>query len=191
MAGRWGNLGQYQARGIPGGHALATGVEDMVTGIASPPDSERGIAARLRYLTASPAGYAAMERAGLTVTPRTLYAWLAEERTPSPANRAALDTAYWDLRRHNLAADLKRRLAARGGTRIEIDPVDQRAVDPRHRRDIQLRRTTVRPRLWDAAVDAWLTGDQEALDEVWDEIIHDLGSEYDSYTYISSVGWNA
>jgi hypothetical protein len=190
MAGRWGNLGQYEARGIPGGYALGSGIERMVTGLASSPDSGRGIAARMRYLTASPAGYAAMERAGIDVTARTLIAWLAEERIPTPANRARLDAAYWDLRRHNVAADLRRRLTARGGTRIEIDPVDQRAVAPRHRRDIRVRRTTVRPRLWDAAVDAWLTDDQEVLDDVWDEIIHDLGSEYDAYTYISSVGWH-
>ncbi len=191
MAGRWHDFGQYNAHGVPGGQALGAGIEHMVTGISSSPDSDRGVAARLRYLTASPAGYAAMEYAGITVTRRTLYAWLAEERSPSPANRARLDAAYWDLRRHNVAADLKRRLATRGGTRIEIDPVDQTAVAPRHRRDIAVRRLTVRPRHWGTAVDAWLTDDDEGLDAIWDEIIHDLGSDYDSYSYVSSVGWSA
>lgn len=191
MAGRWHDFGQYNARGVPGGHALGAGIENMVTGIASPADTDRGLAARLRYLTASPAGYAAMERAGIDVTRRTLYAWLAEERSPSPANRARLDAAYWDLRRHNVAADLRRRLMSGGGTRVEIDPVDQSAVAPRHRRDLSVRRLSVRPRLWEAAVDAWLAGDDEGLDAVWDEIIHELGSEYDSYSYVSSVGWSA
>ncbi len=79
----------------------------------------------------------------------------------------------------------------RGGTRIEIDPVDQTAVAPRHRRVLTVRRLTVRPRHWDAAVDAWLADDEEALDAVWDEVIQDLGSEYDSYSYVSSIGWNA
>jgi hypothetical protein len=191
MAGRWHDFGQYNARGVTGAYALGVGIERMVTGISSSPDSDRGVAARLRYLTASAAGYAAMERAGIGVTRRTLYAWLAEERSPSPANRAKLDDAYWDLRRHNVAPDLKRRLTARGGTRIEIDPVDQSAVAPRHRRDLSVRRLTVRPRHWVAAVDAWLADDEEALDAVWDEIIRDLGSEYDSYSYVSSVGWHA
>ncbi|HET6634864.1 MAG TPA: transcriptional regulator [Streptomyces sp.] len=191
MAGRWHDFGQYNAQGVTGAYALGVGIERMVTGISSSPDSERGIAARLRYLTASAAGYAAMERAGISVTRRTLYAWLAEERSPSPANRARLDDAYWDLRRHNVAADLKRRLMARGGTRIEIDPVDQTNVAPRHRRDLSVRRLTVRPRYWDAAVDAWLADDEEGLDAVWDDIIRELGSEYDSYSYVSSVGWNA
>ena len=191
MAGRWMQFGQYNARGVRGADALVAGIENMVTGIHSPADSDRGIAARLRYLTASAAGYAALERAGISVTPRTLFAWLAEERSPSPANRARLDAAYWDLRRHNVAADLKRRLASQGGTRIEIDPVDQTAVDPRHRRDLSVRRLTVRPRHWNAAIDAWLTDDDEALDAVWDEVITGLGSAYDSYSHVSSIGWSA
>ncbi|WP_340563357.1 transcriptional regulator [Streptomyces sp. GSL17-111] len=191
MAGRWRDFGHYRARGVPGSDALAAGIERMVTGVSSPPDSERGVAARLRYLTASAPGYAAMERAGIAVTARTLFAWLAEERLPNAANRLRLDAAYWDLRRHNVAPDLKRRLASRGGTRVEIDPVDQREVALRHRRDVQPRRITVRPRLWNAAVDAWLIEDTATLDAVWDEVIHELGSEYDAYAYVSSVGWNA
>ncbi|MDT0446353.1 transcriptional regulator [Streptomyces johnsoniae] len=191
MAGRWMNFGMYRAEGVPGRDALAAGVERMVTGIASPANTDRGIAARLRYLTASHAGYQAMERAGINVTRRTLYAWLAEERSPTPANRAKLDDAYWDLRRHNVAADLKRRLMSQGGTRIEIDPVDQSRVERRHRRDLQVRHLNVRPRIWDAAVDAWLAEDESTLDTIWDDLIHDLGSDYDSYSYVSSIGWNA
>ncbi|PJF01973.1 transcriptional regulator [Streptomyces carminius] len=191
MAGRWMRLGLYGADGIPGADALGAGIERMVTGITSPPDTQRGVAARLRYLTTSPAGYAAMDRAGLAVTARTLYAWLAEERLPTPANRRKLDDAYWDLRRRNVAADLKRRLKAGGGTRIEIDPADQTRVPAPHRRDVQVRRLTVRPRIWEAAVDAWLADDHETLDTIWDDLIHDLGSDYDAYSYVSSVGWNA
>jgi hypothetical protein len=190
MAGRWMDFGQYNAQGIPGADALGYGIERMLTGISSPADTDRGIMARLRYLTASSAGYAAMERAGITVTSRTLYAWLAEERSPSSANRAKLDDAYWDLRRHNVAADLKRRLMSGGGTRIEIDPVDQSRVDPRHRRDLQVRHINVRPRVWDAAVDAWLADDAAALDEIWDNLIHDLGTDYDAFSHVSSVGWS-
>ncbi|MFF3768533.1 transcriptional regulator [Streptomyces sp. NPDC001922] len=190
--GRWRNLGAYRARGLPGWAALAEGLDRMVTGIESPVDSERGLAARLRYLTASDAGYEAMDRAGIHVRPRTLIAWLAEERTPTRANLARLDAAYWDLRRRNVVADLKRRLNNRGrGTRIEIDPVDQSQVDRRHQRDLETRDINVRGSIWDRAVDAWIAGDREELDAIWDEIIQALGTDWDGYTFVSSVGWAA
>ncbi|MEN2424284.1 hypothetical protein AABB02_40060 [Streptomyces rimosus] len=107
-----------------------------------------------------------MERAGINVTPRTLHSWLAEERSPNTVNRLKLDDAYWDLRRRNVAADLKRRLMSRGGTCIEINPVDQHRVEARHQRDLATRRLTVRLRVWDAAVDAWLADDADALDRI-------------------------
>lgn len=164
----------------------------MVTGIESPVDSERGLAGRLRYLTASDAGYEAMDRAGIHVRPRTLIAWLAEEQTPSKANLARLDAAYWDLRRRNVIADLKRRLNNRGrGTRIEIDPVDQTAVDRRHQRDLETRSVSVRG-VWDRAVDAWIAEDTDELEAVWDDIIQStLGTDWDAYTHVSSIGWAA
>ena len=193
MAGRWGRregFGAYGARGIPGWQALARELDRHVTGIASPVHSERGLAARLRYLTASAAGYAAMERAGISVTQRTLLAWLAEERTPNRRNRGRIDAAYWDLRRRNMVADFKRRLNSRGGTRIEIHPVDQRRVEAGRERDIPPRRLTIRSTygVWDDMVDAWIAGDTQALDVIWDEIIADLGSDYDAYSYVESVG---
>ncbi|MEU1949759.1 transcriptional regulator, partial [Streptomyces sp. NPDC020125] len=49
---RWRDLGAFRARAVHGGVALAEGIDRMVTGIESPVDSERGLAARLRYLTA-------------------------------------------------------------------------------------------------------------------------------------------
>ncbi|MFJ8671999.1 transcriptional regulator [Streptomyces sp. NPDC093589] len=190
MAGRWMNLGQYGAEGVPGWVALGAGIERMVTGIESPVDSERGLAARLRYLTASDAGYEAMDRAGIHLTPRTLIAWLAEERTPNRANLTRLDAAYWELRRRNVATDLKRRLNSRGGTRIEINPVDQSRVARPHWRDLSTRTINVRG-VWDAAVDAWLAEDETALDAIWDDIITGLGSDYDAYSNVSSIGWAA
>ena len=191
-SGRWRNLGTFRARGVHGWVALAEGIDGMVTGIESPVDSERGLAARLRYLTASDAGYEAMDRAGVHVRPRTLIAWLAEEQTPTRANLARLDAAYWDLRRRNVAADLKRRLNNRGrGTRIEIDPVDQTAVERKHQRDLETRNISVRG-VWDRAVDAWIDGDDQELEAIWDEIITtSLGTDWDSYTHVSSVGWAA
>ncbi|MFI1227580.1 MULTISPECIES: transcriptional regulator [unclassified Streptomyces] len=191
MAGRWMNLGQYDAHGIPGADALGAAIENMVTGIASPADTERGLSARLRYLTTTDAGYDAMDRAGIHVSPRTLIAWLAEERTPNRANRARLDAAYWDLRRRNVATDLKHRLDNNGrGTRVEINPVDQTAVERKYRRDLSSRSLNVRG-VWDRAVDAWLDGNVQELDAIWDEIIEELGSDYDGYSNVSSIGWAA
>lgn len=191
MAGRWMDFGMYGANGAPGAEALGTAIESMVTGIASPVESDRGRAARLRYLTATDAGYEAMDRAGIHVSPRTLIAWLADEVIPRRDNLARLDAAYWDLRRRNVAADLKRRLHNGGrGTRVEINPVNQSAVDRKHQHDLSTRSVNVRD-LWARAVDAWMDDDLEELDAVWDEIIEDLGSDYDTYSNLSSIGWAA
>lgn len=193
MAGRWMDFGMYGANGAPGAEALGTAIESMVTGIASPVESDRGRAARLRYLTATDAGYEAMDRAGIHVSPRTLIAWLADEVIPRRDNLARLDAAYWDLRRRNVAADLKRRLHNGGrGTRVEINPVNQSAVDRKHQHDLSTRSVNVRDLgLWARALDAWMDDDLEELDAVWDEIIEDLGSDYDTYSNLSSIGWAA
>ncbi|MET9097185.1 transcriptional regulator [Streptomyces cyaneofuscatus] len=191
MAGRWMDFGKYGAAGAPGAEALGIAMEGMVRGISSPVDSERGLAARLNYLTKSDAGYEAMDRAGIHVSPRTLMAWLAEERTPNRANLARLDAAYWDLRRRNVAADLKHRLNNGGrGTRVEINPVNQGGVEQKYRRDLAPRSINVRG-VWDRAVDAWMDDDLAELDAVWDEILDLIGSDYDGYSYVSSIGWSA
>ncbi|MEV7275158.1 transcriptional regulator [Streptomyces bacillaris] len=191
MAGRWMDFGRYGAAGAPGAEALGIAMEGMVRGIASPVDSERGLAARLNYLTKSDAGYEAMDRAGIHVSPRTLMAWLAEERTPNKANLARLDAAYWDLRRRNVATDLKNRLNNGGrGTRVEINPVNQTGVEQKYRRDLAPRSVNVRG-VWDRAVDAWMDDDLAELDAVWDEILDLIGSDYDGYSYVSSIGWAA
>lgn len=191
MAGRWTIFGQYGADGIPGKQALARQLDQLLTGIASPATTDRGLHARLKYLTASPAGYQAMERAGITVTGRTLMRWLSEEAHPTHTNLTRIDAAYWDLRRHNVARDLKNRLNAHGrGTRMEIYPVDQRSVDTPRRRDIPIRSINVRL-VWDDMIDAWLTEDEQTLDDIWDDIISDLDSSWDAYTYVTAVGFGA
>jgi hypothetical protein len=187
---RWRDFGRYRAQGISGGDALGYGIERMVTGIRSAPDSLRGVRARANYLSTA-AGREAMREAGITATPRTVAAWQAGTRLPTRANRARLDSAYWTLRRRNVAADLKRRLYNGGrGTRVEIDPADQSQVHLKHRRALNTRHLTIRPHHWDTAVDAWLHDDDRALKDLWDnEITPDLGTDYDAYTYVSSVGW--
>ncbi|MFD5317354.1 transcriptional regulator [Streptomyces sp. NPDC127098] len=189
MAGRWANFGFYGARGVPGWVALGREMDRNVTGIKSPVESTRGLSARLRYLTRSPAGMEAMRRAGITAPQRRIDAWIAKTVRPNKANLQRIDSAYWDLRRRNLGVEWQRRLADRG-TRIEIHPVDQRDVTPGRERNIPVRRLTVRGhRIWDDIIQAWIDEDGQMLDIVWDEIITDIGSDYDSYSYVSSVGF--
>lgn len=45
--------------------------------------------------------------------------------------------------------------------------------------------------MWDRAVDAWLAEGLAELDAIWDQIIEDIGSEYDAYSNVSSIGWAA
>ncbi|MFF3598053.1 transcriptional regulator [Kitasatospora indigofera] len=196
MAGRWHDFGRYGASGIPGWLAIARGLDELVTGVASPVTSKRGLNARLRYLTRSQAGYEAMARAGITATPRTVKAWIAGKQKPNNANRDMLDAAYWTLRRHNVVTDLKRRLNNNGaGTRVEIYPVDQSGVQESRRRDISHRAINVRG-AWDDMVDAWDKGPNDPsaarmLDVIWDEVITDLGSDYDAYSYVTHIGFAA
>ncbi|KJY27388.1 hypothetical protein VR45_34965, partial [Streptomyces sp. NRRL S-495] len=119
----------------------------------------------------------------------TLIAWLAEERFPNPVNLAKIDNAYQDYRRRNVVKALTARLEANGGTRIEINPVDQSHVRPGRERDLQVRHVNVRQ--WEEIVEAWAEGDLDTLDEWWDEIIQDLGSDYDAYSHVSSLGFSA
>ncbi|WP_257981190.1 hypothetical protein [Streptomyces sp. CB02959] len=65
-------------------------------------------------------------------------------------------------------------------------------MDPRHRRDVETRSINVRGLIWDRAVDAWIAHDASELEAIWDEIIQGgLGTDWDAYTYVSSVGWAA
>lgn len=54
--------------------------------------------AQARGLMRTARGRAAAERAGLSVSPRTLKAWLSGQRQPSKANREKIANAYNDAR---------------------------------------------------------------------------------------------
>ncbi|MFJ1549758.1 hypothetical protein [Streptomyces sp. NPDC088246] len=44
--------------------------------------------------------------------------------------------------------------------------------------------------MWDRAVDAWIDGDKRELEAVWDDIMSGgLGTDWDAYAHVSSVGW--
>ncbi|MGW0761980.1 transcriptional regulator [Streptomyces sp. NPDC002814] len=189
MPDRTEDFGLYGASGERGSTSAARVLDSLAQGIASPVTSRRGLSARLRYLTRSTAGHDAIRDAGITVTPRTLKAWLTGKQRPNKANLAKIDAAYWALRRRNVARYLLRRLNANGGTRVEIHPLDQSQVPIPRRRILEYRRLNIRN--WDAIVDAWATGDTQALDDAWIDQIVNLGSQWGKYEYVTSVGFAA
>ncbi|WP_405785646.1 hypothetical protein [Streptomyces sp. NBC_01367] len=189
---RWGDWRKHDARGMKGGEALILELNRIVhsSGIASPVTSRRGLAARLRYLD-SPAGREALAEQG--VTARTLRSWTRGKATPSPASRERIDVAYWERRRENLIRSgwLARHLDNNGqGRRMEIYPVDQSQVDSKYSRSLSDRSITVRY-IWTDLVSAWAARDEAMVDEIWDDVISDLDSEYAAYAYVSSVGIGA
>ncbi|MBC2879815.1 MULTISPECIES: hypothetical protein [Streptomyces] len=192
MAGRWNQFGFYGAQGLAGKDALSQQLQELVRagGIKSPVDSPRGLAARLRYLD-SPRGREALREAGIKARPSVVKAWREGNRQPRAATLDRIQHAYLEHRAANLVRSgaLARHLDNNGrGTRVEIYPVDQRHVREGRKRDIPQRSITVRY-VWEDMVNAWAAGDEGTLDEIWDDIICDLDSEYDAYTYVSAVGF--
>lgn len=201
----WKNFGKYGADLDPGnvhgkialGRALEDALERMIIegGIKSPPTTRRGLRARMKYLTTTKGGRAAMAAAGITATPATIRAWTRGKQRPRPASLEAIDTAYWNLRAHNVLASpgaFKQHLNNNGkGTKVEIHPINQQVVDENRRRDnLRIRPLQVRY-VWDEAVDAMATGDADKLEDIWDDIIADLDSDWGAYTYVSHIGLGA
>ncbi|RVU14817.1 hypothetical protein EOT10_40210 [Streptomyces antnestii] len=190
---RWGAWEKYSARGMKGAEALILELNRIVysSGIASPIGSKRGQNARIHYLD-SKAGREALRAQG--VSDRAMKSWFKGKSRPSRANLDRLDAAYWVRRRENLIRSgwLKRHLDNHGqGRRMEIYPVDQSAVpEPRSRSNISERSIVVRY-VWEDLVDAWAAQDENMLDEIWDDIITDLDSDYAAYAYVGSVGISA
>ncbi|MFF2123505.1 hypothetical protein ACFVXH_39875 [Kitasatospora sp. NPDC058184] len=205
----WKNFGQYGAdrdRGnvhgkVALGRALEDALERMIIegGIKSPPSTRRGLMARMRYLMEHRGGREALAEAladaGSSANPATLRAWRHGLRMPRPVNLEAIDTAYWTLRARNVLANpqiLKDHLNNGGrGTKVEIHPINQQVVDePRRRDNLRIRPLQVRY-VWDEAVDALTTGDITKMEEIWDDIIADLDSDWGAYTYVSHIGLGA
>ncbi|MFF1594294.1 hypothetical protein ACFVY0_40355 [Streptomyces sp. NPDC058286] len=190
---RWGEWKKFDARGMKGGEALILELNRIVyeSGFSSPITSTRGQNARIHYLD-SKAGRAELRAQG--VSDRAMRSWFRGKSRPGKANLERLDSAYWVRRRENLIRSgwLKRHLDNDGqGRRVEIYPVDQSAVpQSRARVNVTERSITVRY-VWADLVDAWADQDAGLMDEIWDDIITDLDSDYAAYAYVSSVGIGA
>ncbi|KNB50681.1 hypothetical protein [Streptomyces caatingaensis] len=183
-------FGKYGARGIKGHEAVARQLDALAGFIATPVSVRRGLVARLRYLTRSGHARTAAREAGLSVTDRTVKAWLDGKRSPSKRNLERIESAYRTVRRRNVAPYLVGRLNREGrGTRVEIHPLDQSHVLRPRQRVVEFRLLNIRQ--WDAIVRAWAEGDDRGLDDAWVEQIVDLGSQWGQYEYVSNVGFAA
>ncbi|HET6358322.1 transcriptional regulator [Streptomyces sp.] len=183
-------FGKFGARGIKGSEAVARQLDALAGFIATPITQKRGLMARLHYLTRTEHARTTAREAGLTVTDRTLKAWLDGRRNPSRRNLDRIDAAYRTVRRHNVARYLLGRLNARGrGTRVEIHPLNQSQVSRPHQRVVEYR--TLNVRRWDSIIAAWAVGDEQGLDDAWIDQIEDLGSQWGQYEYVTNVGFAA
>ncbi|MER8009593.1 transcriptional regulator [Streptomyces sp. NPDC094149] len=184
-------FGKFGARGIKGHEAVARQLDALANFISTPVTQRRGLLARLHYLTRTEHARAAARQAGLTVTERTLKAWLDSKRTPSRENLQAIETAYRAVRRHNVARYLLARLNREGrGTRVEFHPLNQSQVRRPQQRALSFR--TLNVRHWDRIIEAWANDDDEALDEAWiSGATVDLGSEWGQYEYVTNIGFAA
>ncbi|GAX56416.1 hypothetical protein SO3561_07983 [Streptomyces olivochromogenes] len=144
----------------------------------------------MHYLTRTDHVRRAAREAGLTVTDRTLKAWLDGKRTPSKRNVERVEIAYRTVRRQSVARYPLGRLNREGrGTRVELHPLNQSQVDRPRQRVLGYRSLNVRH--WDAVVRAWAAGDDRALHEAWVDQIVDLGSQWGQHEYVTNVGFAA
>ncbi|MCG7205650.1 transcriptional regulator [Streptomyces arenae] len=185
------DFGKFGARGIKGHEAVARQLDALAGFVATPITQRRGLLARLHYLTRTDHARQTAREAGLTVTDRTLKAWLDGRRSPSRKNLQAIETAYRTVRRHNVARYLTARLNREGrGTRVEFHPLNQSQVTRPHQRALSFR--TLNVRHWDRIVEAWANDDEDALDDAWiNDATVDLGSEWGQYEYVTNVGFAA
>ncbi|MFJ9742806.1 transcriptional regulator [Streptomyces sp. NPDC101166] len=185
------DFGKFGANGIKGSEAVARQLDRLAAHIATPVTARRGLMARLHYLTTSDRARKAAKDAGLTVSDRTLKAWLKGERRPSKANLERIEAACKAVRRRNVARHLAARLNREGrGTRVEIHPLDQSGVERRFQRVVPHR--TMNVRRWDRIVGTWAAGDHRGLDDAWTvDVLPDLGSQWGQYEYVENIGFAA
>lgn len=182
-------FGKFGARGSRGSDLVARRLDELAGYITTPITRRRGLMARLRYLAKTDHARQAAKAAGMTVTDRTVKAWLGGKRTPSKKNLERIDAAYRTVRRQNVARHLLGRLNRDGrGTRVEFHPLNQSGVARPLQRMVEYRSMNVRR--WESFVDAWASGDDQGLDAAWtDGVLPDLGSQWGAYEFCTSVGF--
>ncbi|WP_037622791.1 hypothetical protein [Streptomyces aureus] len=181
-------FGRLGARGVPGAVALTITLDEIaqVTHPYRSPPPER-LRRNLLYLTRSRTGYTYMHDCGIRMDRRMITAWLAEECLPAADQQRRLEDAFRLLRRRNMTSSMTRRLDADGGTRVEIYPVDQSAVEGKHRRNPRWRHKNIYR--WAPIVTAWSCSDLHELTRAWHDVITDLDSDWRMYEYVDHLGF--
>lgn len=181
-------FGELGAQGVEGGRALAESLDRRT--FEEDVNWRRSEAERLqqavRYLTRVKSGPAALHAYGITADADTLTALLSEGSAPVPGQQQSLERAFRALRRRNVAPSLTRVLDANGGTQIEIFPVYQEGVQPKHRRDLRVRRKNIWR--WKPFVQAWAHQDSLKMQDLWLDLISDMDSDHRSYQYVRYIG---
>lgn len=187
----WGH-GKY---GESGGRKIAAAFDGWAAEkfFRSDPDSARGFEARLNYLLQHRGGAEAMHAQGLRPTTGRVVDWLTGDVRPNRATRARVDQAYREVRKRNVARQLKAQLARDGrGTRVTVEPLAPSAVPADQRRrqaQFEDREITIRARDWNAFVDDWVDDDYDAMDDDWMDVAGDMGSPPEAYFEVSHVGF--
>lgn len=180
-------FGRLGAQGVPAAVALNTTLDEIAQVTSRWITPTQRLRRNLLYLTRSRTGYTFMQDCGIRMDRRMITAWLAEERIPGPEQQRRLEDAFRLLRRRNMAPSMTRRLNARGGTRVEIYPVDQSDVDDKHRRTARWRRKNIYR--WDPIVAAWSRSDLRELTHRWHDVITDLDSDWRMYEHVTHLGF--
>lgn len=109
------------------GEALLASLADAAGGTVGVRSSytAKGWHAQISKLTSSDRGYLAAEKAGLSVTARTLRGWLAEETEPNAENRRKIAEAYGIMRGRWPEEVERRQITIRGAVKIGNDRRDR------------------------------------------------------------------
>ncbi|MEU5032333.1 hypothetical protein [Streptomyces milbemycinicus] len=184
------------------GRQLNTEVLDLMrhSDIIPPAHASPSWRAQLTYLNNRNGGRDAMDRAGIPASTRR--GW--KTRTPSHISRERINQAYWQLRATNwkrtghtppphireaIAQQIKERAY---GRRMTVTPVDWRDVQRQAQgaqktaseREIRLSR-----RSWDNLIDAWVSGDETALDTAWMDFSSEIDSPAELYYEVEHIGF--
>lgn len=136
--------------------------------------------AQLTYLTRSERGRI---NSSALFGRRNLIAWLSEDRDPTRANQAAIQRAYDERRRPQVAQALLTALDNDGnGTRVDVYPLEN-DVHTAH-----LNMQTIEIDDWEDIIQAWYDGDDDELDAVWDDYADDIYPP-GAYSHVSHLGF--
>ncbi|MGY3206319.1 hypothetical protein [Streptomyces sp. TE5632] len=180
-------FGELGAQGIEGGRALAESLDRRVFGdVDWTRNDEKLLHQALNYLVTKKSAAVALRAHGVTADAHTLAAWRSKSLTPEPQEQQLLQQAFRELRRRNIAPYLTRLFNADGGTQIEVHPVNQEAVEARHRRYLRARRKNIWR--WSPIIAAWARQDSLAMEHLWQDLMSDMDSDHRSYHYVRHIG---